>query len=144
MYFLLDNPHPMNEELEKKWNEPDKDGNINVPDYLDALTNKVGFQIRFHTISGKNEIQTICDIVYLAEKFFTDLATTQQAERVKELETALNELESIFSNEYKGRCEQADWYNNNMPRVGQTIDYMSRPPKPKVLEVIDNALNKSI
>lgn len=106
----------MNEELEKNWNEPDMDGNVNVPDYLDALTNKVGFQIRFHTISGKNEIQTICDIVYLAEKFFTDLATAQQAERVKELEEALKYAR---------------------------VWIQPHSAKQYALEVIDNALNKS-
>lgn len=57
----------------ENWNKADKDGNIDVPDYLMPLLNKVGTQLRLHTISGKNEIQTVCDIVYLAEKFFTEL-----------------------------------------------------------------------
>lgn len=57
----------------ENWNKADKDGNIDVPDYLMPLFNKVGTQLRLHTISGKNEIQTVCDIVYLAEKFFTEL-----------------------------------------------------------------------
>jgi hypothetical protein len=54
------------------WNKADSEGNINVPDYLDKLVNYVGTQIRFHTISGKNEIQTIVDIVAKAEQFFKD------------------------------------------------------------------------
>lgn len=58
------------EEKEKKWTEPDSDGNIHVPDELDELVNKIGMQMRFHTISGKNEIQTICDMVYIADKFY--------------------------------------------------------------------------
>ncbi len=60
------------EEQSKHWSEADESGVINVPDYLDNLINKVGMQIRFHTISGKNEVQTVCDIVAIAEKFFKD------------------------------------------------------------------------
>ncbi len=56
-----------------KWNIADTNGNINVPDYLDPLINKVGTQMRLHTISGKGEVQTICDIVYGVEKFFNDI-----------------------------------------------------------------------
>ena len=54
----------------ENWNKADKDGVINVPDHLDDVVNKVGMQLRFHTMSGKNEVQTICDIVYNLEKFF--------------------------------------------------------------------------
>lgn len=57
----------------KNWNKADETGNINVPDHLDDAVNKVGMQIRFHTISGKDEIQTICDIVYGLEDFFSKL-----------------------------------------------------------------------
>jgi hypothetical protein len=59
-------------EDQKHWSEADENGVIHVPDYLDKLVNKVGMQIKFHTISGKNEIQTVCDIVAIAEKFFKD------------------------------------------------------------------------
>lgn len=61
----------------ENWNKADKDGNIDVPDYLMPLLNKVGIQLRLHTISGKNEIQTACDIVCLAEKFFTELTISK-------------------------------------------------------------------
>jgi len=55
----------------KEWNTlPDKDGTITIPDHLDDLFNKVGMQVRFITISGKNEIQGIADIVRIADKFF--------------------------------------------------------------------------
>lgn len=54
----------------KDWNKADKDGIINIPDHLDKAVNKVGMQLRFHTMSGKNEIQTICDIVYGLESYF--------------------------------------------------------------------------
>ena len=42
------------------------------------LLDKIGMQLRLHTISGKNEIQTVCDIVYLAEKFFTELTAKKK------------------------------------------------------------------
>lgn len=52
------------------WTEPDKDGNINIPEELDPLFNKLGMQLRFHTISGKNELQTVVDMTYIADEFF--------------------------------------------------------------------------
>lgn len=55
------------------WNtEPDETGNIHIPDELDALVNKFGTQLRFHTISDKGEVQTVVDMVYIAQKFFTE------------------------------------------------------------------------
>jgi len=54
----------------KNWTQSDADGNINVPDDLDSIVNKIGFQIRFMTLSGKNEIQTICDIAYITQQFY--------------------------------------------------------------------------
>jgi len=65
------------EEQIKDWNKADSDGYINIPDHLDELFNKVAMQIRFHTISGKNEIQTIADIVYGAESFFLKRMTNE-------------------------------------------------------------------
>lgn len=56
----------------KNWTKADKDGNINVPDELDKLVNNIGMQINFMTISGKDKVQTICDIAYLAQKFFNN------------------------------------------------------------------------
>jgi len=57
----------------KDWNKADNNGDINVPDHLDEVVNKVGMQLRFHTISGKSEVQTICDIVYGMEAYFEKL-----------------------------------------------------------------------
>ena len=62
----------------KDWNKADKDGTINVPDHLDEAVNKVGMQLRFHTISGKNEVQTICDIVYGLEAYFKKLHSSKK------------------------------------------------------------------
>jgi hypothetical protein len=55
------------------WNKPDKNETIDVPDELFSLFNKVAMQIRFHTISGKNEVQTIADIVHGCQKFFKEM-----------------------------------------------------------------------
>ena len=57
---------------ENKWNQPSEEGVVNMPDELDPLFHKLGMQLRFHTISGKNEIHTLVDMVYIAHKFFTE------------------------------------------------------------------------
>lgn len=55
-----------------EWTEPNEEGIINMPDELDKLFHKVGMQLRFHTISGKNEFQTIVDIVAIAQQYFKE------------------------------------------------------------------------
>ena len=59
------------EKINENWVEP-KDDVIDVPDVLMPLFNKVGMQIRFHTISGKNEMLTIAHIVEKSRQFFRD------------------------------------------------------------------------
>lgn len=58
------------------WTDPKKreDGTefIDVPDELMPLFEKVGFQLRLHTIANKDEVKTVASIVYLAQKFFTE------------------------------------------------------------------------
>lgn len=66
----------------------------------------------------------------------------EQAEDITRLKGLLLELADEIGKDYRNECDEADWYNNNMPGVGQTLQYKSRPPKPKALELIDNALNK--
>ncbi len=44
---------------------------------------------------------------------------------------------------YESECNQAHWYNNNMPGVGQTIDYKPLPKKPEFLKSIDESIEKS-
>ena len=56
--------------IDKNWTEV-VDDHINVPDELMPLFNKVGMQIRFHTISGKTEVTTIAHIVENARQFFS-------------------------------------------------------------------------
>lgn len=48
------------------------EGKISVPDELDPLVNSIGIQLRFHTISGKGEVETVCHIAYNAQKFFKE------------------------------------------------------------------------
>jgi len=57
------------EEIKENWNEPVGDI-IDVPDCLMPLFNKVGMQMRFVTISGKNEVVAVADIVEIARQFF--------------------------------------------------------------------------
>ena len=52
------------------WTKVDEDGNINVLDHLVPLIHKFEIQMRLYKNKGKNEIKTICDMVFLAEKFF--------------------------------------------------------------------------
>lgn len=56
-------------ELSKDWTEI-KDEQIDIPDELMPLFNKIGMQLRFHTISGKSEVLTIAHILRKAEEFF--------------------------------------------------------------------------
>ncbi len=55
-----------------EWTKPDANGVINLPDELDPLFNKLGMQMRFYSISGKNELQTVVDMVAIAHKFFSE------------------------------------------------------------------------
>lgn len=59
----------MKNTLTPDWTKP-KDGIIEMPDHLDPLFHKLGMQLRFHTLSGKNEMTTICHMVRIAEEFF--------------------------------------------------------------------------
>ena len=59
---------------EGRWSsDQDEEGNLEIPDELEPLFHKLGMQLRMHTISGKNEIQTIADMVWIADKFFDEL-----------------------------------------------------------------------
>jgi len=54
----------------KNWTIPEN-GVIHVPDELDELFNQIGMQLRFHTISGAGEVETVARMVYKAQIFFT-------------------------------------------------------------------------
>lgn len=68
--------------MAKDWTEV-VNGVIDVPDELMPLFDKVGMQLRFHTISGKGEVETIADIVYSAQKFFGEHPELTIKEEVK-------------------------------------------------------------
>ena len=54
----------------ERWTVPDEDGNIHIPDELVDLVNSIGRQITEMHLHGKNEVQTICDIAFIAQKYF--------------------------------------------------------------------------
>lgn len=56
--------------IKEDWTKP-KDGVLDVPDCLMPLFNKIGNQIRFHTISGKDEILTIANMLEASRQFFS-------------------------------------------------------------------------
>lgn len=53
--------------------QPDENGNVELPDHLEKLFHKLGMQLRFHTISGKNEYLTIIHMCQIAEEYFDEL-----------------------------------------------------------------------
>jgi hypothetical protein len=56
---------------ESDWNlEPDGEGNIQTPEEVKELFNSIGMQMRFVTISGKNEIAAVASMVKKAWEFF--------------------------------------------------------------------------
>ena len=63
------------------WTKPDSKGNIHVPEELDELVNAIGMQIKFLQYSGKNEGQTVCDIAFIAQKFFHELHNKKKYEK---------------------------------------------------------------
>lgn len=58
------------------WCKEDE-GSIDVPDILMPLFNKIGMQLRFHTISNKDEMATICSMVWIAQKFFHEFKNVE-------------------------------------------------------------------
>lgn len=59
------------EVIDENWTKP-ANSKISVPDVLVPIFKKIGTHVRFHTISGKNEVQTIADITDVARRFFRD------------------------------------------------------------------------
>jgi len=59
------------------WTVADSEGVLHIPDELDKIFNKVGMQMRFVTISGKNEVQAVAHIVYNCQKFFKEMYDKQ-------------------------------------------------------------------
>lgn len=112
-----------NEQKIKQWNKADKDGIISIPDYLDPLVNSVGMQLRFHKISGKNEVQTVADIVYKAEEFFNKQ-----------------------NNPYKAACEAINKENPMVvaEHIETLVDYVNLCLKSPHLHEIDKILGREL
>ncbi len=55
--------------IDPNWTEV-KNNSIDVPDELMPLFNKVGMQLRLHTISGRSKVTTIAHIVEQSRQFF--------------------------------------------------------------------------
>lgn len=67
----LEQPKDGESQEEKDWTKPNENGNIDVPDHLMPLMNKLAFQMRIHTISQvTTEVECIARMVWNAEKFF--------------------------------------------------------------------------
>jgi len=52
---------------------PDENGNVELPDHLEPLFHKLGMQLRFHTLSGKNEFLTVIHMCEIAEDYFQNI-----------------------------------------------------------------------
>lgn len=88
---------PVEEKIKiEDWSIP-VDGTINVPDELDALINKMAFQVKLHTVSQRiSEAEMICRMAFIAQKFFTE--KLQPVERyVLEEEDMINLLDKYKS-----------------------------------------------
>jgi hypothetical protein len=85
----------------KDWSIPDENNVIHVPDELDELFNKVGTQIRFHTISGKNEVLTVAHIVQHAEAYAD--------KRNAELKTENEKLRSLIDAAFVAGRGKTSW-----------------------------------
>lgn len=70
-YYHLEREYLFMDTKEKTadWSIPDENDNIQVPDELAPLFNKVATQLRFHTISGKSEVITVAHIVQHAAEY---------------------------------------------------------------------------
>ncbi len=55
------------------WNKSLDGKTINVPEQLEPLLKRVGFQMNLFKRDDKNGLQTACDIVYQAQEFFINL-----------------------------------------------------------------------
>jgi hypothetical protein len=63
--------HPeLSANIPADWTKP-VDDILTVPDPLEPLFNKIGMQINFLTISGKNKTLTVADITEISRRFFS-------------------------------------------------------------------------
>lgn len=58
--------------------QPDEKGSIYLPDHLDGLFNRLATQLRFHTISGKDEVMTLVHMCQIAEDYFKNESPSEK------------------------------------------------------------------
>ena len=113
------------------WNIADSEGTIHIPDELDGIFNRVGMQVRFHTVSGKNEIQTFADIVHKCQKFFKemyDCTFIPISEKEPESDGAVLVL-------FEGRTHGIYHYEKREGFLHSVTHWMPLPEIPKTVEV---------
>lgn len=103
--FLNPQEVPQVKSVEEASDWTESGGTINVPDHLMPLFNKIGTQIRFHTISGKNENLTIAHIIRISELSFQS--------RIAELEKKNAEYEQALIR-----------VKLNLPPVAEELNYI--------------------
>jgi len=74
---------------------------------------------------------------------YADFVSSEKDIEIARLKQTLINVSNEIGTDYRNQCDEVDWYNNNMPGVGQTFDYKSRPIKPLVLQIIDDALKQT-
>lgn len=89
-------PSPITEEAGREgqtdWSIPNEKDQIDIPDELYPLFNKLAMQLRFVTHSGKNEVLAVAHMVQTAQEFFAPPTPSKEAEDKKELITIRNNL----------------------------------------------------
>ena len=59
----------------------------------------------------------------------------------KDIQELKRVIDSIKS-KYEAEKDHVRWFNNNMPGVGQTVDYLTEPPYPKEIDSLTKIYNK--
>lgn len=88
----------------------------------------------------------ICDIECISDKVNKDIlrADAYLLAAAPDLLQVCIEVYRELNKQYESECSEANWYNNNMPGVGQNLDYMSLPEKPKELTLLQQAIHKAL
>jgi hypothetical protein len=98
------------------WTTPNKKGIVQVPKALEPLVKKLATQLRLHTTSGKQEGQTVVDMVFESQLFFHQLFTTlyennRTIEKIADLEAQVSAL--------KLKSEKADKWDKLAEQIGK-------------------------
>lgn len=86
------------------------------------------YEVKILSSEGNSTYEWVKD-----ERRKTDLALAY-------LLTKVIEAKNVVEAKYKADYANASWYNNNIPGVGQTTDYMPTPLYPKELTILEKIL----